>query len=195
MRDVLNLRAFDFRKPNKINQKVFAALAIMFFTLISPAWDIQYDPDSDPNRPYVCEGRSRCSEESLQAHLLDKTAVDGGPDEFFRIIDSFELDIHWKTRVMEETYLIEASHKRYWAFIEPLIERGIDVNEKDVYGSTALMYAAFCGHVKSVRLLLQAGADIYMNITVVENAQFKRGVKRSNCNRCCSKGTVGILLS
>jgi ankyrin repeat protein len=42
--------------------------------------------------------------------------------------------------------------------VEQLLEKGADVNAKDKYGWTALMYAAYQGHEEIVKLLKSYGA-------------------------------------
>lgn len=46
------------------------------------------------------------------------------------------------------------------AVLELLIDKGVDVNEKDSYGRTALMAAASAGQTEAVRTLLDRGAKI-----------------------------------
>ena len=43
--------------------------------------------------------------------------------------------------------------------VRSLIDAGADVNAADEDGDTALMNAAWNGHVETVKLLLEAGAD------------------------------------
>jgi len=45
-------------------------------------------------------------------------------------------------------------------FVELLLAAGSDVNAKNVFGGTALHYAARNGHTAIVELLLAAGADV-----------------------------------
>ncbi len=44
--------------------------------------------------------------------------------------------------------------------VKYLIEKGADVNAKDYYGVTALMYAALYGHLDIVKYLVEHGADV-----------------------------------
>jgi hypothetical protein len=44
--------------------------------------------------------------------------------------------------------------------INTILSRGYDVNRLDISGQTALMVAAFRGHVETVKLLLDRGADV-----------------------------------
>lgn len=56
--------------------------------------------------------------------------------------------------------LIEAAYEGNTVQVQSLIEEGVDVNEKDASGRTALMIAANRGHTYVVQLLLERGADI-----------------------------------
>lgn len=55
--------------------------------------------------------------------------------------------------------LIEAAYEGNTVQVQSLIEEGVDVNEKDASGRTALMIAANRGHTYVVQLLLERGAD------------------------------------
>lgn len=48
------------------------------------------------------------------------------------------------------------------AFMKLLIEKGIDVNTKDVHNHTPLHYACLYGHIEVINFLLQQKADIYI---------------------------------
>lgn len=58
------------------------------------------------------------------------------------------------------TPLIHAAGKGDIATINKLLESGVDVNEKDSLGFSALMEAAVAGRIDVVRLLLDSGADV-----------------------------------
>ncbi len=44
--------------------------------------------------------------------------------------------------------------------VQRLLNQGIDVNAKDEFGDTALMYASAGGHAETVELLLSRAADV-----------------------------------
>ena len=53
-----------------------------------------------------------------------------------------------------------ASHRGHDAIVQILLERDVDINERDSTGRTALQLGATYGHMAVVRLLLQRGAQI-----------------------------------
>jgi ankyrin repeat protein len=55
--------------------------------------------------------------------------------------------------------LVDAVQRRDAAAVSALLKQGADVNERDVDGATALLYAAHLGDLASVKQLLKAGAD------------------------------------
>jgi ankyrin repeat protein len=59
-----------------------------------------------------------------------------------------------------EDELIEAVTRGDLVAIKTVLDKGANVNAKDVEGSTALMVAANEGQVQIVRLLLKKGADV-----------------------------------
>jgi hypothetical protein len=63
--------------------------------------------------------------------------------------------------------LIDAAQKGDTAGVNALLNEGVDVNAKDKYGYTALMYASKEGHTETVKALLEKGADV--------NAKSKKG--------------------
>jgi ankyrin repeat protein len=44
--------------------------------------------------------------------------------------------------------------------VKLLIEAGANVNAKNIYGNTALIYASFAGQLKLIKYLISVGADI-----------------------------------
>ncbi|KAJ5591552.1 uncharacterized protein N7459_001921, partial [Penicillium hispanicum] len=64
-------------------------------------------------------------------------------------------------RIQDErrTPLSRASELGYEAVVRTLIDNGADVNARDSYGSTPLLYALNNGHLETARLLIDNGAD------------------------------------
>ncbi len=56
--------------------------------------------------------------------------------------------------------LVEATRRGYSDIAMILIDAGADVNSKDAYGVTAMMYAAICGSVEVLERLIEEGADV-----------------------------------
>merc|ERR1711915_835741 len=71
-----------------------------------------------------------------------------------------------ETQVLQEkgengmTLLHWAADRGYSEMAKYLLERKINVNERDADGQTALHYAAACGHADMIRVLLDHGADV-----------------------------------
>ena len=86
-------------------------------------------------------------------------------------MDTFHLNINYQQKEgLGFSYLIAAVVSEKWSLIEPLLQRGIDVNLRDGGGATALMHAALCGHLKAIKLLLAKGADPLITNTTGETA-------------------------
>jgi ankyrin repeat protein len=64
--------------------------------------------------------------------------------------------------VMENgmTVLVEASRRGYEDIALALIDAGADVNSKDSFGVSALMYSAISGSAKIMAKLIESGADV-----------------------------------
>jgi excisionase family DNA binding protein len=77
--------------------------------------------------------------------------------------------------------LIEAAYEGNTVQVQSLIEEGVNVNEKDASGRTALMIAANRGHTYVVQLLLECGADVNATdnngLTAIQAAE-SRGFQR-----------------
>ncbi len=56
--------------------------------------------------------------------------------------------------------LITAVNKNHLETAKILIQNNVNINWKDGFNTTALMYAANIGNIKMVRFLLDSGADI-----------------------------------
>ena len=55
--------------------------------------------------------------------------------------------------------MIATIHK-HTKIVKLLLERGADINKRDIYGVTALIWAAHFGHSETVATLLDRGADL-----------------------------------
>jgi ankyrin repeat protein len=58
------------------------------------------------------------------------------------------------------TELFAAIDKKHIDIVKSLLANGVDINEKDDFGWTALMWAAFKGDRETVKLLINHGADV-----------------------------------
>ncbi len=78
--------------------------------------------------------------------------------------------------------LLAAARKGDVAAVKALIDKGVDVNSKSPYGSTALFFAADRGHTEVARVLLEHGAnpnvkDTFYNATALTWAASKDRVE------------------
>jgi ankyrin repeat protein len=85
------------------------------------------------------------------------------------------------------TALMRAIDRGDKAAVRSLLERGVNLEEKDDEGYTALMYAASNGHTGIVRILLKMGANVNAKTFDGETALMCAAVNGNT-------GTVGILL-
>jgi ankyrin repeat protein len=56
--------------------------------------------------------------------------------------------------------LIEAAMQDNITAVRDALEKGADVNTKDNFGETALMYASGQEHTETAKLLIEKGADV-----------------------------------
>jgi len=56
--------------------------------------------------------------------------------------------------------LLEATRRGHSEIALALIDAGADVNVRDAYGVTAMMFAAICGSTEVIKRLIDAGADV-----------------------------------
>jgi ankyrin repeat protein len=77
----------------------------------------------------------------------------------FAILHDDTLFTNPKKIVAKDGFIL-AAQKGYTETVKLLIEEGVDVNAKDNWGGTALMYAANRDQTETVKLLLKEGADI-----------------------------------
>jgi len=96
--------------------------------------------------------------------LIHHAMLEFSQDDYrYSIIDlllSYGADIHAKSPSRLKTSLMIAAYNGDTVFIEFCILKGCNINDVDINGETALMFAASKGHVDSVKLLLKMGADI-----------------------------------
>ena len=113
-----------------------------------------------------------CSTAQKQARQnLDKMGIGYSESEFLDSIVNGKMDI--VTLFLEAgmspnakqggiTALMEASRrgKTHHEIAAALIKTGADVNAKDSFGVTPLLYAAISGSSETIRLMLKSGADV-----------------------------------
>lgn len=82
-----------------------------------------------------------------------------GDNEMMRKVLECNLNIKDKTSQQETVLHILSGRRDKEEFIKQAIEKGIDVNEVDVKGNTALHYACENAQYKNIEILLEAGAN------------------------------------
>jgi len=99
---------------------------------------------------------------NTEGRLFERTmrsAIAGGLE---RIIDKLvkTKDVNYLSKTRSgNTYLHEVAQGGMAKFVEPFIRKGMDANEKNVYGWTPLHYAASRGNTEVIDLLIKNGAD------------------------------------
>ena len=81
-----------------------------------------------------------------------------GPTMFRLLLDNGE-DPQFG-RAKSNCHLLGMCASSYWVYAEPLIKAGTDVRARNPRGYTAMYWAANCGNIKLIELLLDKGADI-----------------------------------
>ena len=77
----------------------------------------------------------------------------------------------------EDNLLIYAVDQKKYSIVQKLLQQGVDINQADSKGSTALIHAVQWGDVDMVRLLIDAGANISIKDEMGRTAEVfaKRG--------------------
>jgi ankyrin repeat protein len=106
---------------------------------------------------------------ALKAHV-DSLTVEGRLLEAARtgdvarlatLLDAHPEDLHARTRPYGHTLLHVAAHNGHLAAVDLLLDRGLDVNERDEGDNAYPMHwAAAEGHLEVVRRLADAGGDV-----------------------------------
>jgi len=104
--------------------------------------------------------------EEKELELYDALTEPGrGQDAVFNILQREGIDVNYKLDIQDDKTLLMIAlsdgHDMY-AMIVRLLDSGADINAKDIYGKTPLIYA--CSHerisIECVQLLLERGAYI-----------------------------------
>ena len=140
---------------------------------------MKYDPSLEHPYVYSDYEYSGATKNSMQWEL---SLMTDEPEEFIRVFDFFKLDIDRRSN-RNDSYLTVATALENWAVVQPLIDRGINIDWQGSHGTTALMYAAGCGHLPTVGRLLVAGADPTLvdndGDSALKNAEI--GQNKSDC--------------
>lgn len=94
-------------------------------------------------------------------NVLHYAARYGENDIIQRLLD-MDINIMCKTARQKTILHILSARANKEEFIEYVIDKGVDVNEVDVLGNTALHYASEKGQFGNVQILLRAGASPLM---------------------------------
>ena len=192
-----------------LKKGILTFLKMLYVVLVSIAFSafadrpryLKYDP-SALGGPYVYGDvdYGGISKSNMQSELLVMTDE---PREFLRVFDYFvqfgspvALDINYiSTDKYKDSYLIRTIILRDWALVNPLIDRGININWQDSYRGTALIAAAVCGHLQTVERLLLAGANPFLadkdGDTALDNARI--GQQKSTCPEGDYDGVIALL--
>lgn len=74
-----------------------------------------------------------------------------------------EINLNYKCEVYSNTFLILATNRKFSKLVSMLVELGVDVSAKNIYGRTALTSLISDGDVKNTQLLFDRGAKIEVN--------------------------------
>lgn len=97
----------------------------------------------------------------LRISLMDELCGPRGPDEVMAIAyinQGAPLGFDEKGR---NSPLLRAAYVDATEVVEAILKKGVDINQQDSRGWTALMQAANRGNYKTVKLLCDAGADMH----------------------------------
>ncbi|RLL95951.1 hypothetical protein CFD26_106060 [Aspergillus turcosus] len=86
-------------------------------------------------------------------------AAESGHTEAAKLLLDAMPDFNY-VRSLEESPVIEFVRNRQTALLESILRRGINVDQRDMTGRTALFYAVKHEHISGVTLLLEFGADV-----------------------------------
>lgn len=93
-------------------------------------------------------------------------ATNNGSDDMVRLLLNHHADVDWRSSPNGQFPLLRAAALGYSSIADILLENGAYIDERDRWGTTALVAAAKYNHVDIVRDLLDRGAD--KNATDVE---------------------------
>ena len=148
--------------------------------------------------PYEYDGEVYQGRFYVQSELLHKL---NNPEKFKEMFEHFEqfveesLHIDWIFKVdLDDSYLTWAMQYKHWGITSYLIERKINLDYRNRYGQTGVMYAAYCGNVTVVEQLVSANANIMLKNNNDETAldMARRGKEE---NRNCPEGNYDETIS
>jgi ankyrin repeat protein len=145
--DIYELDSFDKSIFNSLSQNIKDdAESISFFKEIMSKVDNSNDEISD---------------QTLLGYCIEKEAV---PEVIKSLIEDFGCNAQYKNNAQENfihkivnNYSLNAGKGQ--EYIKILLENGVDINEKNVVGTTPLMYAVKRNKKEYIPLLLENGAD------------------------------------
>jgi ankyrin repeat protein len=131
---------------NKMASRIFTMIGVISILLTNCA---------EPKNSY----KQRLAEMGIEFN--EKNFADSiiqGNIETVRLFLSAGMSAHEKNDGLPP--LLEASRRGHSEVALALIEAGADVNARDAYGVTAMMFAAICGSAEVIERLIDEGADV-----------------------------------
>ncbi|KAL7921747.1 hypothetical protein ACQKWADRAFT_113122, partial [Trichoderma austrokoningii] len=178
---------------------VLAELCVLYLDLFNSSVSLTKEADGKASHSTDSNAFLNYSAENWGAHFREAHIIDGATiiPVTLRICNPGSKSYSaWFTIYQRSTYtsptgnltdLIIASYYGHCAIVQLLLKKGADIEAKDGWGRTPLLWAAENGHEATVQLLLEKGADI----------EAKDRWDRTPLSRAAEKGheaTVQLLL-
>ncbi|KAE8378665.1 heterokaryon incompatibility protein-domain-containing protein [Aspergillus bertholletiae] len=125
------------------------------FQALSYTWGSPFPPDVERSKGYGPKNKFPVAING-QIFFLTRNLY-----EFLQRLKTQELNVDRRTKPYNKTRLIEAAEAGSTNDVYFWMARGADLAAQDMFGETALHYAAENGHFEVVKILVEAGADIH----------------------------------
>ena len=92
----------------------------------------------------------------MATYQQERQVLQQGANDLLRLISDVSISSATGT---VDTKLIRATQRGNLDLVHTYIQQGVDLDKQDIEGKTALIWAAYLGHVPIFKALLKAGAD------------------------------------